>query len=67
MTLKSELDGDPEDQESDLEKDVTYNRFDSDECQDDQGSDSDNGQNTKVLSTQEFEAPIPRRVYFLNN
>ena len=58
MTLKSELDGEPEDQESDLEKDVTYNRSDSDEFQDDQGSDSDNLPNTK----QEFEAPIPIRV-----
>ena len=61
MTLKSELDGDPEDHESDLVKDVTNNRSDSCECQDDQGSDSDNGPNTKISSKQE-EAPTPIRV-----
>ena len=59
MTLKSELDGEPEDQESDLEKDVTYNRSDSDEFQDDQGSNSGNWPNTK----QEIEAQVLIRVY----
>ena len=62
MALKSELDGDPEDKETDLVKDVTYKRSDSDECQDDQGSDSDNGPNTKISSKQEYEAPTPIRV-----
>ena len=62
MTLKSELDGDPEDKESDLVKDVTYKRSDSDECQEDQGSDSDNGPNTKISSKQEYEVPTPIRV-----